>query len=208
MQTRWKCPNGCGGVLAPTRPRKDDVRRYCLPCSKKTGRLVERFSPAMEKKRQKRAQVSKEKTKKKAEKAREAERESYTVEGVDMRKELKRVVRLPVFGGPKGKLAKRPPHLEVKNGLRGGMLGLAYGYSNRIEISKNQRGYGPKIAKDTLIHEVAHIYVDRVMGRDTSTHGPTFNKIYRQAYYEYFKEHAPGSATGPWRNTQDRWCIA
>jgi hypothetical protein len=33
-------------VLAPSKPRRDDVRRYCLDCSKRTGRLVERTCPA------------------------------------------------------------------------------------------------------------------------------------------------------------------
>jgi len=43
---RWVCPKCTAGTLAPSRPRRDDVRRYCLPCSSKTGRLVERESPA------------------------------------------------------------------------------------------------------------------------------------------------------------------
>jgi hypothetical protein len=38
-------------VLAPTRPRLDDVRRYCLECSKGSGRLVRRVAEALEKKR-------------------------------------------------------------------------------------------------------------------------------------------------------------
>lgn len=64
--TRWNCPNGCGGVLAPTRPRKDDVRRYCLDCSKRTGRLVERVSPALERKRTVRVERSRAKAQIKA----------------------------------------------------------------------------------------------------------------------------------------------
>jgi hypothetical protein len=39
---RWVCPNGCPGVHAPDKPRADDVRRYCLPCSEASGRLVRR----------------------------------------------------------------------------------------------------------------------------------------------------------------------
>ena len=41
-QSRWKCPTCGHGLLAPTRPRRNDVRRYCLPCSSKAGVLVER----------------------------------------------------------------------------------------------------------------------------------------------------------------------
>lgn len=47
-QTRWKCPDCGHGLLAPERPRKNDVRRYCLPCSGKKGVLVERIAPRLE----------------------------------------------------------------------------------------------------------------------------------------------------------------
>jgi len=43
---RWVCPLCNVGKLGLQRPRKDDVIRYCLACSEKTGRLVERFAPA------------------------------------------------------------------------------------------------------------------------------------------------------------------
>jgi len=49
-QVRWKCENCNDGLLAPSRPRKNDVRRYCLPCSSKKGTLVERIAPALQKK--------------------------------------------------------------------------------------------------------------------------------------------------------------
>lgn len=39
---RWVCPHCGRGVNAPSRLRKDDTRRYCLPCSERTGRLAER----------------------------------------------------------------------------------------------------------------------------------------------------------------------
>lgn len=48
MTRRWVCPTCGEGVHAPDRPRRDDVRRYCLPCSAKAGRLVERACPARE----------------------------------------------------------------------------------------------------------------------------------------------------------------
>lgn len=64
-QVRWKCKECGEGLLASSRPRKDDVRRYCLPCSAKSGRLVERVAPALEKKRTESSIKSKEKYKKK-----------------------------------------------------------------------------------------------------------------------------------------------
>ena len=49
-QIRWKCEQCDHGLLAPSRPRKNDVRRYCLTCSAKRGILVERVAPALQKK--------------------------------------------------------------------------------------------------------------------------------------------------------------
>lgn len=43
---RWRCPKCGSGCLAPKTPRRDDLRKYCLDCSKKTGRLVERVLPS------------------------------------------------------------------------------------------------------------------------------------------------------------------
>ncbi len=35
---RWVCPLCNVGKLGLQRPRKNDVVRYCLPCSEKTGK--------------------------------------------------------------------------------------------------------------------------------------------------------------------------
>ena len=40
---RWQCPSCADVVLAPRAPATVDVRRYCLDCSKSTGKLVSRF---------------------------------------------------------------------------------------------------------------------------------------------------------------------
>ena len=52
---RWVCPLCQKGRLAPKSIRNDDVRRYCLPCSEKTGRLVQREIPSLVKKNEARA---------------------------------------------------------------------------------------------------------------------------------------------------------
>ena len=67
---RWVCPVCRGGKLAPSKPRRDDVRRYCLRCSEKTGRLVERSAPALDAARDKAAQRRQERAA--AERARKA----------------------------------------------------------------------------------------------------------------------------------------
>jgi hypothetical protein len=51
-QRRWECPRCESGLLAPGRMRRDDTRRFCLSCSAKTGRLVERVCPALERQRE------------------------------------------------------------------------------------------------------------------------------------------------------------
>lgn len=59
---RWNCPdkNVHGGLNAPGRLRKIDIRRYCIPCSEKKGVLVERVQPAKETAAQKAARAKKE----------------------------------------------------------------------------------------------------------------------------------------------------
>jgi hypothetical protein len=48
-KVRWTCSeDGHPGILAPSRLRKVDVRRYCWRCSEAAGVLVERTAPAVE----------------------------------------------------------------------------------------------------------------------------------------------------------------
>lgn len=60
--------------MGPQRPRKDNVVRYCLNCSEKNGRLVERQALALEKRRQKSTERAQEKSKAKARRKRQAEK--------------------------------------------------------------------------------------------------------------------------------------
>lgn len=71
-QVRWKCERCGDGLLAPSKPRRDDVRRYCLPCSSETGKLVERIAPALEQHRARRVEIARQK--KKVERQREKAR--------------------------------------------------------------------------------------------------------------------------------------
>ncbi len=45
---RWVCPTCNTGILAPSKLRKMDSRRYCLKCSAKSTLLVERACPSRE----------------------------------------------------------------------------------------------------------------------------------------------------------------
>jgi hypothetical protein len=50
----WTCPNGCGSVRGGKRPRRNDLCRYCIPCSQKAGQLVERAAAAAPKQKKRR----------------------------------------------------------------------------------------------------------------------------------------------------------
>ena len=94
----WRCPECGSGVRAPGKPRLNDVRRFCLPCSLGNGFMVERVCPTLEKKRAtSKAKVS---AKGKSERAkvsavREIKKASaddmYFVGGVDVRPIYKRM---------------------------------------------------------------------------------------------------------------------
>ena len=94
----WRCPDCGNQKRAPGKPRRNDVRRFCLPCSQRTGYMVERVCPTLEKKRTKvKAKVS---AKGKAVRAKatavrkikEATIEkTFYIDGVDVRPILKRM---------------------------------------------------------------------------------------------------------------------
>lgn len=59
-RVRWTCLQCDKGALGPTRPRKNNAVRYCLPCTAKTGKLVERECLTLEKRRERKAEAKKE----------------------------------------------------------------------------------------------------------------------------------------------------
>lgn len=92
----WICPD-CGETnRAPDRPRRDDVRRYCLPCSKRTGRLTEKTCPALDRARTERQTRSAALRKTKTERARARAREARSWNGVDLEDQSARLWRLRV----------------------------------------------------------------------------------------------------------------
>ena len=58
-RVRWTCLQCDKGALGPTRPRKNNAVRYCLPCTAKTGKLVERECLTLEKRRERKAEAKK-----------------------------------------------------------------------------------------------------------------------------------------------------
>jgi len=121
----WRCPDCGNQKRAPGKPRRNDVRRFCLPCSQRTGYMVERVCPTLEKKRAKvKAKVS---AKAKAVRAKATAvrkikkataNDMYFVEGVDVRPIYKRMQTIlkrhaQVIGIP-GWVVKDPFKIEIK----------------------------------------------------------------------------------------------
>jgi len=114
---RWVCPKCDDGLLAPSKPRMDDVRRYCLPCSEATGRLVQRTCLSKDRERQvkqereaaKRQRTTVAKKMKRAKAAAKREEERITAKeeeaarwifgGVNLKEEAKRLVKLKAWRG-------------------------------------------------------------------------------------------------------------
>ena len=151
-QYLWECPNGCPAVRAPGRPRKDDVRRFCLPCSAKTGRLVERSAPSLEKQRAAKAQAAAEKRKARERKAREKEIAARTIAGVDIVKETERLMKLPAFS----RLRTTPTFKVRRFSSMPSKLGHAEVWRNHIQMH-DYPGCTREDVEETLVHELVHL---------------------------------------------------
>lgn len=186
-QYRWVCPLCSSGKLAPSRPRKDDVRRFCLPCSERTGRLVERLSPALERARRERAE--RRKTKDKRKKAGERKRrQSYCQEAQERRQDREAALGLPkslqAYVRQMARLKTwRQARLEdVKVKIRWGDICSGTGHAKlewwylsdgtQITVTLGRSGAG---ALALLLHEFAHHAAYRMHGeRD---HGEPMKRL-------------------------------
>lgn len=194
-RVRWECPNGHPAVLGSTRPARNSVVRYCLKCSEKEGVLVERIAPVLEAKRAAAKDSAAAKAKaKRAKRAADAaaavqrETERYTVDGLDLRVEFKRLIKLRVFGGKQGTLYRRPPKLVVRQCKQHPRtrMGSADYWANQINVSKYP-GQDAAGARETLLHELVHIFTDHQLGPTGETpHGPRFRKNLRLAMREAY----------------------
>ena len=96
MNVLWLCPDAKhSGTRAPSRPRKDDIRRYCLECSVASGRLTERVSPRLKAQREKAAVRNAQRRAK----TKQSGRSYYMVDGADAEVLMRKLARLPGFRG-------------------------------------------------------------------------------------------------------------
>lgn len=163
MRYKWICPE-CGmGKLLGARPRKNATARFCLPCSKRAGVLVERTSPRLEARRV----LSRERRMAAQRLKVDRQRARWTVEGTDMRRLLAHVWK--VARTVCRLLPKEPPVLTMRK--NSWASGRAYYHQHRIHLGNN--GDLSEMT-NTLLHEVAHFMAWKRDYMETG-HGAGFN---------------------------------
>jgi hypothetical protein len=196
-RVRWICPTGeHSGELGSSRPAKDALVRYCIPCSLKAGKLIERRAPLLERKRSaaQKSAAAKAKAKRARQaaakrRATEAETALYTVEGVDLRDELTRLLRLKTWGGRfgtpgrDGGFHRRPTFTMTRRSTVPTRLGFAEPWANRIHLTRYP-GITLADARETLVHELTHLKVDI---DDNEWHGNRFRATMTAAFKEAYK---------------------
>jgi hypothetical protein len=187
-QVRWKCPNDIhAGVLGPSRPRRDNLCRYCIPCSQRVGKLVERVAPTVEKQREVQAAHAKQKRETKTRRAKEKEKAYYVIAGVNLQAEMKRLVKLKAFGGRQGRMARQIPNLVVRRckSHPRTRLGSASPWENKIIVAAYP-GQDAADVRETLIHELVHIYCGYDRSDKRHWHGTEFRSKFREAVEEAY----------------------
>lgn len=157
---RWVCPLCRAGKLAPSRPRRDDVRRYCLPCSAKTGRLVEKVAPSAERERAVSATATAAKRKAKASTA--AKRRAAAKAAEKARLDARFVVRSDVTGEPVdlrrevGRVWRAARKVEPRLRAAAPTLVASHGGGSYAYTAEGKIHLGRDADWETLVHEVAH----------------------------------------------------
>lgn len=166
---RWVCPDCGAGKLAPSKPRADDARRFCFPCSERTGRLVRRTVPSMDAARERRAQARKETAKRLREREAAALTERHVAAGLDVREEWARLLRLPFV---RDRLPFRVVPLKVSwTTLKDYTTGHAHYGGQHVHLTF-YRGVTRAEVRAILAHELAHVIaIDR-------GHGEAFRRTF------------------------------
>lgn len=172
---RWACPKCGAGVLAPARPARDDVRRFCLKCSRQTGRLVARVCPAAAKAATRAVEARRTDALRERTRARSRLAALWSVAGVDLRQTAARfwavlhhATRVPPM----------PTLIVRRSASRHGVdnaPGHAWHRSQRITMT-----FGHEVDRATvlslLLHELSHLAVGR-----GHAHGETYNRRMSEA---------------------------
>lgn len=171
---RWKCTQCGSGVNAPGRMRRDDVRRYCLACSKTTGRLVQRTCPVLDREREQKAA----RRAAKAKAFRDRRTAKVTFAGVNV-PDLATMCWAKLMRLGYVKQGRRPPRVEVKRTQAGNTRGRAgvRGMSDGLPYVTFYIGPDADAAsiKELVLHEMCH-HIDGAWDRgDHNNHDHRFN---------------------------------
>ena len=201
-QVRWKCSICDDGLLAPTRPRKNDVRRYCLPCSTKRGTLVERIAPALEKKREKRSSLVQQKNKEKRVRvAKKLQPEKERMKRAKQRQMIfdKEADRIWKLFYPQGTNRRRPRINIVFSRYRG-----CSGYYNGSVVIRIPRTSSGSVSSwETLAHELCHAVVP-TSTRDGS-HGKAFYVALKNVIETRWKVQMDWSSINGYTTSSHSW---
>jgi hypothetical protein len=209
-QVRWKCANCNHGLLAPTKPRKNDVRRYCLPCSGKTGKLVERVSPTLEKQRT---------TKKAAVKKKTVAKRATVAKRTAPAKAQQRVdaQRAKIIHAEAEKIWKlmQPYHkgkpLPKINIARGRNHGSQYGYAQsswnniQVNVDRDQTVSRSKRVWEVLAHELCHCAVPptRRLDKTRDVHSREFYGCLKDVWQRRWKCEISFAKVSTWGYSVD-----
>lgn len=203
---RWVCPSCGTGKLAPSRPRRDDVRRYCLKCSERTGRLVERQAPALERKRATGAERSRERARRKAEAERAAKRaatildvveEDGTLGELHVERALAKMAKLKSIRAASMFRYEMVPDITFsRSASKSHTSGHAYYAGGPIHVTF-ARHCSRADAEVTLLHELAHT----IMPGDEH-HGRRWRDAFVRACHQWY-----GPEFDEPRGDDEKWAL-
>lgn len=179
---RWTCPRCESSTLGPERPRRDDVRRYCLDCSAKTGRLVERTCPVLDARRGMRAERAVARRSVEAARARDRHTARMTIAGLDVRELVASAWALPTVAearrehGNAGRADIIVSKLTIRRRSDRNWTGCAWPALGRIVLSIPRDLPDETVARvrlrELVLHEVVHVALP-----PGTAHGPEFRRV-------------------------------
>lgn len=175
---RWVCDQCGTGALGSERPRRDDIVRYCLLCSKKTGRLVQRHCPSIEQKRTAKTERLTARRSAKAKTERTVKKERRTILGLDIDAEATRIWNLPIFKAQPRWQPKVPAITVRRSAKKLHTSGHSYFNHGGIVLTI---GSDEHEALGVLLHELAHPIIGKPNGQ---IHPESFWRFVRSAARE------------------------